>query len=1016
MIEFKNYFKEKFYAERAYEKFQEMASPGVGENKGDVVRRPIHLDKEDINFLNQFPKDLWGAALSQRYEMLHDELSNLHKKRMGMGFKKLESKLKAAMEESFRGNPSAWDDVKDDLSPETLQRLKRFFSKEKANELTSKELKKIIEDEADKEAYEEIKAKTDNIEESPEPIDFKFGKKIIVAHPYLNRLYHKIERTRGLEHHSTSGLKDFEKSHGEYGYDLAHPLVHDFEGEKKRTTRGSGSWPDKNKSEKVIRNLINLNQHGVFGDLEIPEDAEWRPVVDIKTHKPIKDHWTLEKQERKHFKKIYRELTTSGKYAKENEKRNDADRMAKEATMKDAEEGRLLSPAIPLKNPDGSPVTSASGEPLSPDSRKFRVEDGKIIMPDVYLPHVPKKFVTKDNKGKRVEQDHWVPIVNPAHAFREVGDEESDYEKDETGTRTGRFNWDSLKDKLTGIPDEEGNKRYVKVNADEYHKSGDKGHQAPAAFHLNHNSKGKYFISRADPKYEDLYKKIFGGSKNGGMNLVKDKVSGADVYDDFRTGIIRCTGGSKCGGAGSSERSAIRQNISSIHGIIVTHALDNLGNPKLLTSKGRIDYADAFVGTFAQTNLGAGTRRRRILDAKIKDISRHTTGAEGGEIGDSVDDSAVDRISKMGAAEIGRGKRKLPTIDWLTSGSSAYNVDAYRKLLTQIQKDAEEADKKEKESKLDPSDIEKISSSILDRAEVITTIKELLKKVYSKSRGEEGDEGLDKDIDDEIKGWIDDGANDAAKLVDRFKNHPLVMQHFGNNKDTQPDKAVEKAQEKAPEQFGASHANISLQKDEIDIINKLKNSPEFKSIQSLYGTAAWEEGKKALLATAGNKYSTFVSKWAERKIQSGEIEINPNSEERILVAMQHFLDNQFNLSSIAKVSPDGKSVEGNPLQKLMAARKISKEPSKPEVPVAAIPQPGRTKSSIYDPSSRDEDFYFLASAQRWIDLIKHPDFETEKLPPRYYNSLAGMVARWFQNKWISQEEYQELESRIKRKL
>ena len=1005
MIEFKNYFKEKFYAERAYEKFQEMASPGVGANKGDVVRRPIHLDKEDINFLNQFPKDLWGAALSQRYEMLHDELSNLHNKRMGMGFKKLESKLKAAMEESFRGNPSAWDDVKDDLSPETLQRLKRFFSKEKANELTSKELKKIIEDEADKEAYEEIKAKTDNIEESPEPIDFKFGKKIIVAHPYLNRLYHKIERTRGLEHHSTSSLKDFEKSHGEYGYDLAHPLVHDFEGEKKRTTRGSGSWPDKNKSEKAIRNLINLNQHGVFGDLEIPEDAEWRPVVDINTHKPIKDHWTLERQERKHFKKIYRELTTSGKYAKENEKRNDANRMAKEATMKDAEEGRLFSPAIPLKNPDGSPVTSASGEPLSPDSRKFRVENGKVIMPDVYLPHVPKKFITKDDKGKRVEQDHWVPIVNPAHAFREVGDEESDYEKDETGTRTGRFNWDSLKDKLTGIPDEEGNKRYVKVNADEYHKSGDKGHQAPAAFHLNHNSKGKYFISRADPKYEDLYKKIFGGSKNGGMNLIKDKVSGADVYDDFRTGIIRCTGGSKCGGAGSSERSAIRQNISSIHGIIVTHALDNLGDPKLLTSKGRIDYADAFVGTFAQTNLGAGTRRRRILDAKIKDISRHTTGSEGGEIGDSVDDSAVDRISKMGAAEIGRGKRKLPTIDWLTSGSSAYNVDAYRKLLTQMQKDAEEADKKEEESKLDPSDIEKISSSILDRAEVITTIKELLKKVYSKSKGGEGDEGLDKDIDDEIKGWIDDGAKDAAQLVAKFKTHPLVMDNFGK----QDVPAAANTVKAASLPTGSAKPYISMQEDENEVIEKFKNSSEFEAMKNLYGTSSWEVGKKSLLSN-GNKYSIFVSRWAEKAMNSGEIDIKPDSEERILHALQNWIDNQFHLN-VQKQSDVQSPEQGNSLRRMLAARKIT--PSQGTSEPVQTPQAGRTKSSIYDPNSSNEDFHYLASAQRWIDLIKHPDFETEKLPQRYYNSLAAMVLKWLNNKWIGQQEYQELHKRIR---
>lgn len=1024
MIEFKDYFKEKFYKERAYEKFQEMASPGVGENKGDVVKRPIHLDKEDINFLHQFPKEFWSLALNKRYEFLHDELSKLHDKRMKMGFKQLESKLKAAMSKSLSGDESAWDGLEKDMSPETIKRLKRDFSKENIYKIaqSEKERNKIIEDEANKEAYEEIKEKTDFLEDPSEPIDFKFGKKTIVAHPYLNRLYHKIERTRGLDHRPESGLSDFEKAKGEYGYDLAHPKTYDLDGKKVRTTRGSGSWPDAAGAGAAVASLVNLNQHNIFGDLKVPENAEWRAVLGAGG-KPEKDHWTWDRLVTKYFKKIYRELTNANKHARENEKRNEAYKMAKEAAFKDAEEGKLFSPAIPAKNPDGSPITTASGELLPPDSRKFKIENGKLVMPVVYLPHIPKKFVTKNELGKKEEMDHWVPIVNPAHAFREVGDEESDYEKDETGKRTGKFNWDSLKEKLTGIPDEEGNKKYVRVGADEYHKSGNKGHQAPAAFHLNQNSKGKYFISRGDPKYRELYEKIFGGTENGGMKLVDDKISGAKLYNDFKLGILGCLSSSKCGGAGPNERLAIRQNIPDIHTIVVAQALDNLGDPKLLTKSGRVAFANALTGGFAQTNIADGPRRRRILNAKLRDISRNTTGAEGGEIGDSIDGSvdtssgsaAADRLSKAGE-EAEKGRRKLPKINWLQSGNTAYNVDAFRSLMSQIQQDAAEADSSDQEAKLNPEDINKLSSAILDKAQVISMVKELLKKIYSASDASNVVDGLDKNIEDEIKDWIDDGAKDASQIVAKFKTHPLVMQYFGNNKDAQPDKAVEKAQEKAPEQFGASHANISLQKDEIDIINKLKSSPEFKSIQSLYGTSAWEEGKKALLATAGNKYSTFVSKWAERKIQSGEIEINPNSEERILVAMQHFLDNQFNLNSIAKVSPAGKSVEGNPLQKLMAARKISKEPSKPEVPVAAIPQPGRTKSSIYDPSSRDEDFYFLASAQRWIDLIKHPDFETEKLPPRYYNSLAGMVARWFQNKWISQEEYQELESRIKRKL
>jgi len=199
-----------------------------------------------------------------------------------------------------------------------------------------------------------------------------------------------------------------------------------------------------------------------------------------------------------------------------------------------------------------------------------------------------------------------------------------------------------------------------------------------------------------------------------------------------------------------------------------------------------------------------------------------------------------------------------------------------------------------------------------------------------------------------------------------------------------------------------------MQKDEIDAINALKNSKEYQSMKELYGTAAWDMGKKSLLSN-GNKYSVFVSKWAEKAMNTGEIDIDPASEERILHALQNFIDNQFNLNFDVKTQKEQpKTGESNPLQRMLAARKISKDVAQ------TPPQAGRTKSSIYDPNSGNEDFHFLASSQRWIDLIKHPDFETEKLPQRYYDSLAGMVARWHQNSWIDKQEHDFLISRIRK--
>ena len=63
------------------------------------------------------------------------------------------------------------------------------------------------------------------------------------------------------------------------------------------------------------------------------------------------------------------------------------------------------------------------------EDRKVKIENGKVILPDIYLPHVQKKMKVKKEDGSTKEEGHWVPILNPAHAFRELGDDESDFVK-----------------------------------------------------------------------------------------------------------------------------------------------------------------------------------------------------------------------------------------------------------------------------------------------------------------------------------------------------------------------------------------------------------------------------------------------------------------------------------------------------------------------------------------------------------------------------------------------------------
>jgi hypothetical protein len=43
------------------------------------VRKSVQFDKDDIEFLYQFPHNLWSQAMNKRYDLLFDEIEKLHK-------------------------------------------------------------------------------------------------------------------------------------------------------------------------------------------------------------------------------------------------------------------------------------------------------------------------------------------------------------------------------------------------------------------------------------------------------------------------------------------------------------------------------------------------------------------------------------------------------------------------------------------------------------------------------------------------------------------------------------------------------------------------------------------------------------------------------------------------------------------------------------------------------------------------------------------------------------------------
>jgi len=983
---FKSFFSSKFLAERAYMKFNphhfkhvyhEMARPGVGDNMGDVIKQPISIDKEDIAFLNQFPPKFWRAAFHQRYQMLHDSLMQLHKKRMDMGVKELENKIKNAMMAGWQGDSSGWDNLEGLMSPDVLNRLRHTFNPQYINSFgkNNEEITRAIKDEANKEAFEEIKSKTDGIEESPDPIEFKFTNKSYYAKPYLNRLYHKLERTEGEEHHPSAGLQDFGITHGQYGYDFAFPKKSEIEGKEKRSARGVGSWPSTHTVNAAVNDLWNLNQHHVFGDLKIPDGAIWKKVVG-ENGKPFKDYHLWNQVEEKYYKRFESQLAKdiTQNFGTTSDRTKEARRLAHEATLKDAEEGKLKSPPVPG---------------IDEESRKVRVVGGKVQLPDVYLPHIKTKVKTKNDAGQIVDVDDWVPVMNPVHFFRELGKEETDYKHDEQGKRTGEYDLDALKDRMTGHPDSSGVKPYVRVDPKEYKKSGDMGHQAAASFHLNQNSKGRYFISRGDPKYAEAYQKVFGD-----MDLRRD-ASGAELYKDFRAGIVRCAGGNRCGGAGSTERLAILQNIGGIHNIIVAHAMNNLGNPKLHDERGRAAFAEEYTGQFAQTNLGDGPRRKRILDRRLKDVSRDSTaaGSEGGNvsISDTLDSQQRDKHDFAPSAARGRGGRLIAPSDWLDAGNTSYNGEALRQIISKMEDEAKHVDDK----KITPDDIDELKNNILDRANVIEAIKNHLVRLYQSAMPDR--QNIEKDVEDEIKDWINDGAKNSEQLVSKFETHPLVTKFTGGPNNQDQDQSQE-PQPTSVTDAGSQKDRRPPSPDAQDAIEQLKGSAAFQSMKRLQGSETWVQGVKILIPKPGEKYSAFINNFAS------QIDIDPAHEEETLESLQDFINDEFDLNTPNKTL-DTTSTTASPThasqpQSAMAAREIETRP------------PG----AIRNPNSSNEHFHTLRDQKRWLDFIHHPDFEEiySKNNPNLntLSQLKALISSWKNKNYISQIDHDTSQAKL----
>lgn len=397
-------------------------------------RVPVNLDADDIDFLKQFKYEDQKTAITQRYNYLFEALKSLHERRKShTGMVDLQNNIITALSKeitNLKQNIDAKESIefKKLYSKNTDEKIR--IDKEEILSLRERIIRIVknkgkiseedIKEEAERIAYDHARAKIGGLPESEdERKPFRLGKskknpeRTVFAKPYLNRLYHKLERTVG-EEHINDQIKKFLGEVGKYGFDLSEPKeiqVADDETDGKKmdvkTTRGM-RFPVHENNKRRINHYQQLLAHRMFG--EIPNDVYW-----IKDESK-KDTLTREHILEPKIKKFYTHLNLEPEKPKsDKERRNLAKKKADAELYKQIQAGqRVLGPKYPLRDPQtGENKGFYQGE-LKGQTNNLDAYDQKIewLDPDLYLPHVKNYFCPNAKCKKFLNKDEVDQIEN----------------------------------------------------------------------------------------------------------------------------------------------------------------------------------------------------------------------------------------------------------------------------------------------------------------------------------------------------------------------------------------------------------------------------------------------------------------------------------------------------------------------------------------------------------------------------------------------------------------------------
>ena len=241
--------------------------------------------------------------------------------------------------------------------------------------------------------------------------------------------------------------------------------------------------------------------------------------------------------------------------------------------------------------------------------------------------------------------------------------------------------------------------------------------------------------------------------------------------------MLCANSGGKCGGATTLEINEILANVDNIHQIVFLQALKSLADKRLWSTQGRINFAFKITTNYAQLDLGAGPRRRRILSAISRNQSMdRTVQSDKGDVSgqEIASDKSRDAERRMTSGDVklarGEKKRGVSGID----EPRQYSLQAIQETLKALEQEAATIDAN-KDASINSVDVDKLNELIKDKAAVLVAIRDILIRVFVKEGSASPSEIADQWINEKLK----EGKTDAVQLIEELKNDPRVARLIG---------------------------------------------------------------------------------------------------------------------------------------------------------------------------------------------------------------------------------------------